>query len=90
MAHTPPVTLETAGIENYSELYAMPTADVLKRLDEKNVPLHEGDAFLAVLVLRAVADLADASKRLERTTNRLLWLTAALVIVTAVAVVASA
>jgi len=88
MAHVP-VSLEAVGVEKYSQLYALSTAEVINRLDEKAMPLHEGDAFLAVLVLRGVADLADASKRLERATNRLLWLTAALVVVTAIAVVVS-
>jgi hypothetical protein len=85
----PPVTLETAGVKTYSALYALPTADVIRKLDEKDVPLHEGDAFLAVLVLRGVADLADASKRLEKATNRLLWLTAALIVATVVIAVMS-
>jgi hypothetical protein len=84
-----PVTLEAVGVENYSQLYALSTTEIIKRLDEKAVPLHEGDAFLAVLVLRGVADLADASKRLEKATTRLLWLTAALVVVTAIAVIVS-
>jgi hypothetical protein len=82
-----PVTLEAVEVKSYSELFALSPAEVLRRLDAGSVvPLHEGDAFLAVLVLRSVADLASASKRLETTTNRLLWLTAALVVVTAIAV----
>lgn len=31
------------------------------------MPLHAGDAFLAVLVVRSVADLAAASARLGKT-----------------------
>lgn len=82
-----PVPLAAVGVKSYSELHALPTAEVVRRLDERAVvPLHEGDAFLAVLVLRAVADLADASKRLERATNRLLALTAVLVEVTVAAI----
>jgi hypothetical protein len=54
------------------------------------VPLHAGDAFLAVLVLRAVADLADATKRLEKATNRLVWLTLALVVATVIVVASQA
>jgi len=84
-----PVTLEAVGVESYSQLYALSTTEIIERLDKKAVPLHEGDAFLAVLVLRGVADLADASKRLEKATTRLLWLTAALVVVTAIAVIVS-
>ena len=85
-----PVTLEVVNVKSYSELFALPPDEVLRRLDSGSVvPLHEGDAFLAVLVLRSVADLTSASKRLETATNRLLWLTAALVVVAAIAVVVS-
>jgi hypothetical protein len=75
-----PVTLETVGVESYSQLYALPTT----------VPLHAGDAFLAVLVLRAVADLADATKRLEKATNCLVWLTLVLVVATVIVVASRA
>lgn len=86
-----PVTLEVVKVKSYSELFALEPDEVLRRLDAGSVvPLHEGDAFLAVLVLRSVADLASASKRLETATKRLLWLTAALVVVTAIAVLISA
>jgi hypothetical protein len=85
-----PVTLETVGVESYSQLYALPTAEVIRRLDEKTVPLHAGDAFLAVLVLRAVADLADATKRLEKATNCLVWLTLVLVVATVIVVASRA
>jgi hypothetical protein len=77
-----PVTLEAVGVNSYSELLALPASEVLRRLDAKpEVPLHEGDAFLAVVVLRAVGDLAAASKRLERATYALLLLTLVLVII---------
>jgi hypothetical protein len=87
-----PVTLEAVDVKTYSELYGLSTAEVIKRLDEKkkkgrDVPLHEGDAFLAVLVLRGVADLAEASKRLETATDRLVWLTRALLAATVIALV---
>lgn len=83
---TQPVTLEAVDVQSYSELLALPPAEVVRRLDEKpEVPLHEGDAFLAVLVLRAVGDLADATKRLERATYLLLALTAVLVVVALIA-----
>jgi hypothetical protein len=89
MGHTP-VTLEAVKVNSYAELFALPPAEVLQRLDAgSGVPLHEGDAFLAVLVLRSVADLSDASTRLERATKRLLALTAVLVLVTVIAVVVS-
>jgi hypothetical protein len=84
-----PVTLEAVKVKTYSELFALEPDEVLRRLDAGSVPLHEGDALLAVLVLRSVADLASASKRLETATNRLLLLTGVLVAVTAIAVVVS-
>jgi hypothetical protein len=81
-----PVTLDAVDVDSYSELLALSPAEVVRRLDKKDeVPLHEGDAFLAVLVLRAVGDLADATKRLERATYLLLALTVVLVVVALVA-----
>lgn len=47
--------------------YEMDTADALRRVDERNVRLHPGDAGLAVLVLRGVSDLERATKRLDDT-----------------------
>jgi hypothetical protein len=80
-----PVPLEAVKVKSYSELFSLPTAEVVRRLDAKTeVPLHEGDAFLAVLVLRAVADLSDATKRLEKATYLLLVLTSVLVVLTLV------
>jgi hypothetical protein len=76
-----PVPLEAVEVTSYSELFSLPTAEVVQRLDARTeVPLHEGDAFLAVLVLRAVADLSDATKRLEKATYLLLVLTGVLVV----------
>jgi hypothetical protein len=60
-----PITLETAGVKTYAELYGLPTPEVVKRLDDKQVPLHPGDAFLAVMVLRAVAELRESAERLD-------------------------
>jgi hypothetical protein len=37
---TLPVTLEAAGVRSYSELYKLPTDEVIRRLDENRVPLH--------------------------------------------------
>jgi hypothetical protein len=80
---TPP--LAAVKVKSYSELLELPPAEVVHRLDQQpEVPLHAGDAFLAVLVLRAVGDLADATKRLERVTYLLLILTAVLVVVAVV------
>jgi hypothetical protein len=60
-----PVTLEAVGVKTWDELYALPSSEVIKRMSTRSVPLHAGDAFLAVLVMRAVADLAAASQRLD-------------------------
>ncbi len=60
-----PITLEAMGLESWEELYDLDSREVLRRMSERSVPLHAGDAFLAVLVLRTVADLAAASIRLE-------------------------
>jgi hypothetical protein len=73
-----PVTLESIGVRNWSELYALDTAEILRRMDEKNVPLHPGDAFLAITVLRGVSDLQKATAALDRGTARLVHLTWAL------------
>jgi hypothetical protein len=65
-----PIVLEAAGVKTYADLYELPVADVLKRLNERSVPLHPGDAFLAVLVLRAVAELETSAKRLNAAGTR--------------------
>lgn len=73
--------LAAVNVTSYSELLELSPAEVVRRLDQQpEVPLHAGDAFLAVLVLRAVGDLADATRRLERVTYLLLILTAVLVL----------
>jgi len=81
-----PVTLESIGLSSWSELYALDTAEVVRRMDEKNVPLHPGDAFLAVTVLRGVSDLREATDALDRGTARLVHLTWALLALAAVSV----
>jgi hypothetical protein len=60
------IPLETLELDGYSDLYAMPTAEALRKLDEKAAPLHEGDAFLGVLVLRAVKELETPPNALRR------------------------
>jgi hypothetical protein len=77
MAERVPVTLESINLDSFSQLYALPSEKVVEKLDK--VPLHEGDAFLAVVVLRAVGDLAAATKRLEKLTWALVGLSVALV-----------
>jgi hypothetical protein len=77
MAEHIPITLESLKLESFSQLYAMPSKEVVEKLDE--VPLHAGDAFLAVVVLRAVGDLTAATKQLEKLSWVLIALTVALV-----------
>jgi hypothetical protein len=62
--------LEAVGVESYAEVYALDAAELLERIDERSVPLHPGDAFLAVLVLRAVADLRETTKALDKARSR--------------------
>jgi hypothetical protein len=72
-----PVTLESLGLSNWSELYGMSSREIVGKLGKG--PVHPGDAFLAVMVLRAVDDLGRASRRLEWLTCALVALTVALV-----------
>jgi hypothetical protein len=58
-----PVTLEAVGVKSYSELYALPTVEVIRKLDAKrnagrDVPLHEGDGSIA----RATIGAGQASR----------------------------
>lgn len=46
----PLITLEAIGLKRLSELYELDPDEVVKRMDERNVPLNSGDAFLAVVV----------------------------------------
>lgn len=69
------VVLEAIGVESYAELYELNASEVLARIDAKRAPLHPGDAFLAVIVLRAVADLTETTQRLDKARTRLDWTT---------------
>ena len=80
MSSYPTITLEAIGLKSWDQLYEKDPAEIIRLMSEKNVPLHPGDAFLAVLVVRSVADLAAASDRLEDLTLRLELLTWALAI----------
>jgi hypothetical protein len=81
-----PVTLEALGLRSLSDLYNADTDEIVASLDK--VPLHEGDAFLAVLVLRAVNDLRVSAERLDRTRRGLEWFGTALAIVATAATIA--
>ena len=50
MERAPLITLEAIGLKRLSELYELDPDEVVKRMDERNVPLNSGDAFLAVVV----------------------------------------
>jgi hypothetical protein len=72
----PPITLEAIGLNSWAELYALDSAELVEKLGR--VPLHAGDAFIAVMVLRGVADLRKATEALDRSTEQLINLTRAL------------
>lgn len=84
-----PALLEAVKVQSYSELLELSPAETMRRLDAQDDQLlHSGDAFLAVVGLKAVGELADATrslvdatKRLERVTYLLFGLTALLLVV---------
>jgi hypothetical protein len=86
MSSYPDVVLEAVGVKSYSELAALSTAEVIRRMDERRPALHPGDAFLsAVTELRETTKSLDAAKRgFERAT---IALAAAGVLLTAATVV---
>jgi hypothetical protein len=55
-----PITLDSIGLTSWAELYSKDPSEIIRLMSEKDVPVHAGDAFLAVLVVRSVADLAFA------------------------------
>jgi hypothetical protein len=79
VARAPIITLEAIGLTRLSELYELDPDEVVKLMDERNVPLNPGDAFLAVVVLRAIRDLRKATLDLDESTARLATLTWVLV-----------
>lgn len=69
-----PITLEALGLKSWDELYALDPADAIRTLSQRDVPLHPGDAFLAILAVKAVADLGTAARRLdEAASSYRLW-----------------
>ncbi|UGS35635.1 hypothetical protein [Capillimicrobium parvum] len=89
----PNVVLEALGVESYGELMDMDTQSVVRKIDAAGpggVPLHQGDMTLAVLVLSAVADLEEATKRLDRARTRFERLGFALLIISTLATVVAA
>lgn len=83
------MTLEAAKVKTYSELFELPTAEAVRRLDAGKVPLHQGDAFLAVLVLRGVDDLRRSAQALDKARERLDRFGIALAVVATAAAVVS-
>jgi hypothetical protein len=81
------ITLETIGLDSWEALYDKPPRQVIRLMTDKNVPVHPGDAFLAVLVIRSVADLTTATDRLEGLTKWLIGWTAALTILAVASIV---
>jgi len=68
---TTPITLEAIGLERWQQLYELDPADVIERMDKARAPLHAGDAFLAVLQLRAIADTTRSVDALDAGTKTL-------------------
>ena len=66
-----PITLENIGLKTWQELYELDPAETIRRMSEHYVPLHAGDAFLAVLVVRGISDLGHATDRLEKSSRRI-------------------
>jgi hypothetical protein len=66
-----PVTLENIGLKTWQDLFDLEPTETVRRMSEKYVPLHAGDAFLAVLLVRAISDLGRATDRLEASSRRM-------------------
>lgn len=81
--------LTSAGFKSWDELYNTDHLEVLRRMDEREIAVAPSDAFLAILVLRSVADLAAASRRLESLNQRLERLTWAIAILASLTLVAA-
>jgi hypothetical protein len=66
MSSNPSVVLEAiGGVGSYAELAALGTDEVIRRMDERNPPLHPGDAFIAVMALAAVSELRETTVALD-------------------------
>jgi hypothetical protein len=70
--------LEDIGARSLADLAAKPTSEVIAHLD--TLPVPSSEALLGAVVLHAVDDLRNATKRLDAGTDRLLTLTRALVV----------
>jgi hypothetical protein len=86
MTHIP-VTLEAIGVRSYEELYALGTEETMRRISSAGVPLHEGDAFLAVFVLSSVRELRQSAERLDESRRRFERTTFALAVIATAATI---
>jgi hypothetical protein len=87
--------LQPFGVGRFGELWELPLASVVAKLDEADV--HVGDALLAVLVLKAVeelrtvtSDMAWAAGATDEKTEKLVraaWLTLGVAVVTLTATI---
>jgi hypothetical protein len=85
MTMPPPITLEAIGLESWQQLYDLDPAEVVEKIDR--APLHPGDAFLAVVQLRAARNTTQAVAALDKGTRaleRATWILVALGIVSLV------
>src|SRR5450755_3659229 len=80
--------LQQAGVRNLAELAAKPTRDLMADLDRLTIPPSEA-LLLGALVLNAVRELHEATRRLDTGTSSLLRLTRTLVALAAVTLAAA-
>ncbi|MBB4663024.1 hypothetical protein [Conexibacter arvalis] len=72
----PHATLEALNLRSYEELHQLPVGEIIANLHR--VPLHDGDAFLAVLAVRALSELSDTTAAVGRAVDELHRTTAAI------------
>ena len=61
--------LAPLGVKTFAELWELPLSEIMPKLDE--VSLHVGDAFIAVLVLKAVGELRAVTLATDAKTRQL-------------------
>ena len=96
MDDRPPTLLRQLRVESFSELFERDPAELVEGLDRAwregggEFPMHEGDAVLTVMTLRAISALDEDVRSLDKSAGRLKWLTVALVVLTVVLLVITA
>jgi len=90
-----PTLLRQLRVESFFELFEHDPADLVEVLDRAwreggEFPMHEGDAVLTVMTLRAISALDEDVRSLDKSASRLNRLTAVLVVLTVALVVITA